>query len=280
MPELPEVETMVRGIRSHVVGRRILALRKCPCRCKPIAISPGWRTIVKRTVGRTVEEVTRIGKRPVLKLSGGDALVVEPRMSGLLLLDDPPDRGHLRLRWDFDGPGEFSSLWFWDRRGLGTLTLYTAEELAARLGPPNLGVDALSITAGELRAGCAGTRREIKVALLDQKLVAGIGNLYASEILHLAGIHPRRPADQLSIAQIRKMHAAIGKVLRAAIRHEGSTLSDGTYRNVLNQDGSYQNAHRVYQRAGEACQNCGGAAIERIVQAQRSTFFCPVCQVW
>lgn len=278
MPELPEVETMVRGIRPHVEGRQITALKKCRCRCKPIAISPSWQVIVKRTVGRTVTEITRIGKRAVFKLSSGEALVIEPRMTGLLLLSDPPDAGHLRVRWDFSDAGDYQSVWFWDRRGLGTLSLFTAEELSQRLGPPNLGVDALEMSTAQWREQCGKTNREIKVAMLDQKMVAGIGNLYASEILHRAGIHPQTPAAQLTTAQIRRMKREVGAVLREAIQHEGSTLSDGTYRNALNRDGSYQNAHRVYQRAGQLCKKCKGTEIQRIVQAQRSTFFCPLCQ--
>jgi formamidopyrimidine-DNA glycosylase len=102
--------------------------------------------------------------------------------------------------------------------------------------------------------------------------------LYASEILHLAGIHPRRQAHRLKGTQIARMAECVLSVLNEAIRHEGSTLSDGTYRNALNQAGGYQNAHRVYDREGETCATCNGPPIRRIVQAQRSTFFCPACQ--
>jgi formamidopyrimidine-DNA glycosylase len=124
----------------------------------------------------------------------------------------------------------------------------------------------------------AGSRREIKVALLDQRALAGVGNLYASEILHLAGVHPQRQCDMLQRAQWQRIHAALVEVLELAIRYEGSTLGDGTYRNALNEAGGYQNHHRVYDRAGEPCPTCHREAIERIVQAQRSTFFCPRCQ--
>jgi len=184
----------------------------------------------------------------------------------------------LRVHWEFQHAQGDSSLWFWDRRGLGTVSLLSEQELAERLGPPHLGVDALRITQRQWTTVCRSTKRAIKVALLDQKFVAGIGNLYASEILHRAGIHPQQPADALSPAQIQRMSAATKAVLRAAIRHEGSTLSDGTYRNALNQNGSYQNAHCVYQRADELCRNCRETQVRRIVQAQRSTFFCPACQ--
>ena len=108
--------------------------------------------------------------------------------------------------------------------------------------------------------------------------VAGIGNLYASEILHLAKIHPAVPAGQLARPEVERLSTAAAEVLSLAIAYEGSTLGDGTYRNTLNQSGGYQNSHRVYDRAGEKCQTCGQGEIVRIVQSQRSTFFCPVCQ--
>jgi formamidopyrimidine-DNA glycosylase len=124
-----------------------------------------------------------------------------------------------------------------------------------------------------------GSGRAVKVAMLDQRAVAGIGNLYASEILHLAGIHPAHRCDKLTRAQWQRVADATHSVLETAIRYEGSTLGDGTYRNALNQAGDYQNHHRVYDRADEACSNCGaGNRVVRIVQAQRATFFCPGCQ--
>ena len=122
------------------------------------------------------------------------------------------------------------------------------------------------------------SKRAIKVALLDQRALAGVGNLYASEILHLCGIHPARRCDLLKRAQWEAIHARMREVLELAIQHEGSTLSDGTYRNALNKEGGYQNHHRVYDRAGDPCPTCSRGAIIRIVQAQRATFYCPECQ--
>jgi formamidopyrimidine-DNA glycosylase len=119
----------------------------------------------------------------------------------------------------------------------------------------------------------------VKVALLDQRAVAGIGNLYASEILHLAEVHPAKRCDKISRRQWQAIADATHEILEHAIRYEGSTLSDGTYRNALNQNGGYQNHHRVYDRATKPCPRCGPATqIKRIVQAQRSTFFCAACQ--
>jgi formamidopyrimidine-DNA glycosylase len=136
----------------------------------------------------------------------------------------------------------------------------------------------MTATPDLLRDRLAASRRAIKVALLDQRTVAGIGNLYASEILHLAGIHPARPCQRLKPGDWQALSAAVVDVLSEAIRYEGSTLSDGTYRNAQNEAGGYQNHHRVYDRAGESCPGCRKAKVVRIVQAQRSTFFCPVCQ--
>jgi formamidopyrimidine-DNA glycosylase len=277
MPELPEVETMVRGIRDAVAGRRIATFSRCPCRCRPIALRPPLRSIRRLCEGQTIVAVRRRAKRIVLELSTGDAFVVEPRMTGLVLLADPPDREHLRFEWRLEGKRP-QSLWFWDRRGLGTVRLLSPTQLALALGPDFLGLDALEMSSAGWHALCRRTSRPIKVALLDQKLVAGIGNLYASEILHLAGIHPERRANRLKRAQIARMGECVQLVLNEAILHEGSTLADGTYRNALNQAGGYQNAHRVYDREGDPCATCHGPPIRRIVQAQRSTFFCPACQ--
>jgi formamidopyrimidine-DNA glycosylase len=146
-----------------------------------------------------------------------------------------------------------------------------------RLGGKKLGPDALAVTSDQLRSRLMASKRAVKVALLDQRAVAGIGNLYASEILHLAGVHPAKQCDRLSKSKWQAIHEAIRAVLEKAIQYEGSTLSDGTYRNALNQDGGFQYHHRVYDRADQSCCHCG-STIRRIVQAQRSTFFCPKCQ--
>ncbi|MBW3542340.1 MAG: bifunctional DNA-formamidopyrimidine glycosylase/DNA-(apurinic or apyrimidinic site) lyase [Planctomycetes bacterium] len=278
MPELPEVETMVRGIRPHVEGRTIASVRRCRCRLKPIAIHPSGARLGRLLRGSVVNRVRRIAKRVVLEMGSGAALAIEPRMTGLVLLGEPPNREHLRLEWRFADAGEYPSLWFWDRRGLGTVRLYLPGEIERHLGPERLGRDALEMTRGEWAAKLSSTRRAVKVALLDQRLAAGIGNLYASEILHLTRIHPERPADALRPSEVTRLHAAVQAVLSDAIRYEGSTLGDGTYRNALSREGRYQNEHRVYMRCGSRCPTCRRGTIVRIVQAQRSTFFCPRCQ--
>jgi formamidopyrimidine-DNA glycosylase len=277
MPELPEVETMVRGVRGDCEGRVITQLEFVKCRRRPIQVVPSPRGICKAVAGRTLTRVWRLAKRIILELDSGDSVVVEPRMTGLLLLADPPTVEHRRVVWHFQPvSSKAAALEFWDRRGLGTLSVLTPEQietLRARLGP-----DAISMELKDWRMRLGRTAREIKVALLDQNLVGGIGNLYASEILHRARISPLRSAATLTNQQLRRLSEAAHEILADAIRCEGSTLSDGTYRNALSKDGTYQNHHRVYQRAGELCQSCGKGRICRVVQAQRATFYCAQCQ--
>lgn len=269
---------MVRGIRPYVAGRKLAALRRCRTKCRPITIQPSFPTMATRLSGRTVHSVRRLGKRILLDFDGELSLAIEPRMTGLVILSDPPDAEHLRLKFEFAGERDYNAVWFWDRRGLGTVRLYGPGELDAWLGSHRLGPDALTVTADDLSAMFRRTKRAIKVVLLDQQIVAGIGNLYASEILHVSAIHPNRPADSLSAPEIRRLLSATVSVLEEAIRYEGSTLGDGTYRNALNKAGGYQNVHHVYQKHGKSCPRCRQGIIERSVQAQRSTFFCPRCQ--
>jgi formamidopyrimidine-DNA glycosylase len=276
MPELPEVETMRRGILP-IVGGRISSVEFPRLRCKPILVTPERRTLRRRLAGRKILDVGRLGKRVLVWMDGDTVLVLEPRMTGLVLLADPPDLEHLRLRLELDCEKE-RQLLFWDRRGLGSVQLWTRSEFNERYHQNAVGPDALEASVDVVRERLGTSRRAIKVALLDQRPIAGIGNLYASEILHAAGISPRKPCHRLRAVDWSRLHAAIQGVLTEAIRYEGSTLSDGTYRNALNQQGGYQNHHRVYDREGEPCPTCRKATIKRIVQAQRSTFYCPRCQ--
>jgi len=276
MPELPEVETMRRGVIG-IVGQSIRSVTCPPCPRRPILIEPTIGVIDRRCCGRVIIGVGRRGKRVLIHLDDGQMFVIEPRMTGLVLLVEPPTREHLRLRIELER-GPIQELLFWDQRGLGTVRLLDTSESDVWLNESHIGRDALEITAEELREQLSVSRRAIKVALLDQKHVAGIGNMYAAEILHLAGIDPRTRCDRLTKPQWTRIHVAVSKILNEAILHEGSTLSDGTYRNALNLNGSYQNQHLVYDREGQICKRCAVGVVRRIVQAQRSTFFCPVCQ--
>lgn len=266
---------MRRGLLP-VIGSRIESAVRPRSRQRPILLQPRIDVFDRRVAGRQIVAVGRRGKRVLVELDDNQSIVFEPRMTGLVLLTDPPTTAHLRLRLSLSGRPH-RQLLFWDRRGLGTVRLLSADALARSIDS-RLGEDALTITAERLREKLRGSRRAVKVALLDQTVVAGIGNLYAAEILFVAGVDPRTRCDRLSRPQWDRIGLASLAVLEEAIRYEGSTLGDGTYRNALNQTGGYQNHHRVYGRAGATCRRCRQGTIRRIVQAQRSTFFCPHCQ--
>ncbi len=286
MPELPEVETMRRGL-AGVVGMRIDSVDIPRGRLRPVVMDPVRAVLLRQLQGKVIEDAERFGKRIAIRLSGCGHrqnvrriqwLVIEPRMTGLLLVADPPTQEHVRLRLSECGALKRSrGLIFWDRRGLGTVRLVDAEGLEKLCGPARLGPDALRISCDELTERLGRSTRAIKVALLDQRAVAGIGNLYAAEILFLAGINPQTRCQRLSRRRWQQLHAVVREVLEEAVELEGSTLSDATYRTALNEPGRYQARHRVYGRQGKPCPACG-TAIRRIVQAQRSTFYCPKCQ--
>ena len=276
MPELPEVETMRRGV-MNIAGATIKKAARTRCRKKPIQISPRVDRLNRRVSGQQIASVDRLGKRVVLRLASDDRIIFEPRMTGIVLLGQPPNEDHLRFELQLSGC-EAERLLFWDRRGLGKIALLTGDQYQAKISDGSLGPDAVLVQADEFRARGKFSTREIKVALLDQKFIAGVGNLYASEILHLAGVDPRTRCHRLRIKQWEMIHRCMHSILKRAIEYEGSTLADGTYQKALNDPGGYQNQHRVYDREGKKCPTCRKQVIRRIVQAQRSTFFCDQCQ--
>ena len=175
----------------------MLASSALRCQRRPILIEPRVERFRRLAVGAEVTDVGRIGKRVVVHLDRGHAIVFEPRMTGLVLLAAPPTVEHLRLRIGLSG-GPSIELFYWDRRGLGSVRLLSDAGLSDLYSNGSVGPDALQITADELAARLGDSRRAIKVALLDQRAVAGIGNLYAAEILHRARIHPARPCDRFA----------------------------------------------------------------------------------
>jgi formamidopyrimidine-DNA glycosylase len=239
-----------------------------------VEMTPNLKTIRRRVVGRKILGANRIGKRIILELDSHDRIVIEPRMSGAVILEHPRDRAHLRLILTLSGPAK--QLLFWDQRGLGVVRLVAPAEFETRYGGEKIGPDALQVSVAQLRVRLGSSRRPIKVALLDQKALAGIGNIYASETLHRAGIHPATPCNRLTARQWTKLRTEMREVLHEALREQGSTLSDNIYATPEGAPGQY--AFHVYQRHGKPCLRCGKADIERIVQSQRSTFFCPRCQ--
>jgi formamidopyrimidine-DNA glycosylase len=282
MPELPEVETMCRGI-TGCVGRRIVAATLPRGRVRPITTAPRPAVLIERLAGRTIAGVFRRGKRVVLEVVAPGTtplwLVIEPRMTGLMLVADPPSAEHVRLDLALGAirGAAVTRLLFWDQRGLGTIRLLDARGLERACGAAKLGPDGLVVTGEDLAARLDRSRRAVKVALLDQRAVAGIGNIYAAEILYRAGLDPRTSCRRLRADDWQRIAACTRAVLAEAVRHEGSSIGDETYRTATGITGRFQKRHRVYGREGRPCQRCR-MPIVRIVQAQRSTFFCPGCQ--
>ena len=285
MPELPEVETMARGI-AGLCGARIVAARFPQGTCRPLAIAPDPAEIAARLERHRILSVARFGKRVAIEVGGEKStphwLVIEPRMTGLLLVAEPPTPQHVRMELEVVmGKGSSArprhKLLFWDQRGLGTIRLLDAKGLDRACGTAKLGPDGLVVTGSDLAERLGGSRRGVKVALLDQKAVAGIGNIYAAEILHRAAIDPRTPCNRLSATAWEAVARAAREILASAVAHEGSSIGDELYRTADNRKGGYQKLHCVYGLAGTPCKTCG-EAIQRIVQAQRSTFFCAACQ--
>ena len=262
MPELPEVETYARGLR-RLIGRRFLGARALWPRSAPT----GPDLLGPRIAGQTVLDVARRGKYIVLTLSD-DTLLVHLKMTGELVVAPvaaPPDP-HARVVFDLDDGEE---LRFHDPRKFGRVYLVTdPAQITGALGPEPLAED---FTPQALAARLAGRRGRLKSLLLDQTFVAGVGNIYADEALHRAGLHPLRPADTLTPDEQVRLYIAIRAVLAQGIANRGTNL-DWAYTQGTNQD-----ALRVFHRHGQPCPTCG-TLIERITLGQRGTHFCPMCQ--
>lgn len=282
MPELPEVETVRRGIAAHVVGRtvsRVEVGRERTVR------RMGREALIHGLSGTTIVSAQRRGKYLLCPLDSGEVLMIHLRMSGRVLIAESlaprPPHTHVVAHLNAFGDAPPIELWFVDPRTFGEVLVFdpahAAEQVPelARLGPDPL-VD--EFTPEVLARQLHGKRGALKAALLDQSVVAGIGNIYADEILHRAGLRPRREPQRLSRRTIERLHGAIVEVLAAAVASGGSTLDDTQYVDVDGATGSYQHEHRVYGRAGDACLTCGRARISRTVVAGRTTCYCAVCQ--
>ncbi|XZE46574.1 bifunctional DNA-formamidopyrimidine glycosylase/DNA-(apurinic or apyrimidinic site) lyase [Pirellulaceae bacterium SH467] len=277
MPELPEVETMRRGLLP-IVGSRITGVEFPEIPYRPIVVLPDRAGFAHGCLGKQICDVRRIAKRVLVDLEDGLSIVMQPKMAGIAMLRDAPSPQHIRVLFHLDRATPHDQFLYWDRRGLGNVCLWNPDEIDAVLGPSRLGPDASIVDADLFVSRFRNCHREVKVALLDQSLVAGIGNLYAAEILFAAKVHPQQRCTELSTRQWKRIHQETIRILQQAIENEGSTLKDGTYRNAINGEGSYQSMHRVYDREGLPCTRCSNGKVQRIVQGQRSTFFCPRCQ--
>ncbi len=276
MPELPEVETVRRAIRPVLVGARVSAARVC----HPRAARRQARAadVEDRLVGRRILGTDRIGKFLLIGLDSDLTWVVHLGMSGRIGLVPPlaPMALHTRF-WADTASGP--SVRFVDPRTFGFVAVFTARELAestlARLGP-----DAWRELPSPDRLSERMESRSVAVKslLLDQRFVAGLGNIYADEVLHRARIHPARPAGSLSDREVGMLHSQVHPVLSEAIVRGGTSLDDLAYLLPDGRAGDFLRYLRVYGREGRSCRCCG-AAIQRMVIGSRSSFFCPSCQV-
>ncbi len=283
MPELPEVETVRRGLVDRVVGRRIDRVEIGRLRA---VRRTGPERVIEGLTGRTILEAQRRGKYLICPLDSGESLMVHLRMSGQLLVDsiESPRSAHshvnLRLA-PTSASATIEELRFVDPRTFGEVVVFGPEEVdlvvpeIGRLGPDPI-VD--GIDWGDFRRRLARTRRGAKAVLLDQSVIAGIGNIYSDEILHRARIHPLRPAERIGREPARRLHRAIDEVLRAAVAAGGSTLRDAQYVDVAGRSGSFQDLHLVYGRAGRTCVTCERGRIRVATVAGRTSHWCPVCQ--
>jgi formamidopyrimidine-DNA glycosylase len=267
MPELPEVETIKNELSPWVVGQSFTKVTildtKLLCGSTAMGVRHGL-------VGQRVERLERRGKYLIFHLSSGRSLIMHLRMTGVLLLNPIGVDRYARAVFQLSSGHR---LVFSDRRRLGLIWLVDdAETVVGKLGPEPLDK---RFTAGVLQQRLNKHHMPIKAALLDQRIVAGIGNMYADEALFAARIHPLRKADDLSPAEVRTLHNSIHRVLQAAICNKGASVDS-----YIRPEGELGTAHfnfKVAHRGGEPCPVCGGT-IERVVVQNRGSYFCSRCQ--
>ncbi|RRR65589.1 MAG: bifunctional DNA-formamidopyrimidine glycosylase/DNA-(apurinic or apyrimidinic site) lyase [Candidatus Viridilinea halotolerans] len=274
MPELPEVEIAARSLAPQVEGRVVVAVERLDW--ERMVETPDAASFRLLIVGRQIQCAHRRAKWVLLDLDDAWTLAIHLRMSGNLTVQRPEveARHHVHLilqlsdggRIFFDDERKFGRVRLLDRSGLAHLdACHGPEPLDARFTP--------EVLAGIL----AGRQTKIKSLLLDQHRIAGLGNIYVNESLWHARLHPSLPAGRVAGQSVVDLHAAMRQVLEQAIAHEGSSLRN--YRNGYGRRGQNQEHFLVYDRAGQPCLRCG-CPIERLVIAQRSSFYCPACQIW
>ena len=280
MPELPEVESTRLTLVPHVVGRRVVEVRSGR---RDYALGRGDRAATARELllDGTITGIKRRGKLMWALAADGRAMAMHLGMSGEMRIvapgaaidpafDGPASHVHVAwtlddgTRWLFRDPRRFGGVW------CAASEAEINERFVRRLGP-----DGLTVTGDELWGELHVSRRAVKAALLDQSIVAGVGNIYADEALFETQIHPRKFGTRLTREQVERLSAAIRAILAAAVREGGSTLRD--YRDASGAPGRAQAAHKAYGRGGEACVRCG-AVLKSTTVAQRTTVLCPVCQ--
>ncbi|MFN2187734.1 MAG: DNA-formamidopyrimidine glycosylase [Candidatus Promineifilaceae bacterium] len=270
MPELPEVETVVRSLRQRLIAKTIQDVEnQWPRQLATHDI----RALREQIAGTRIKTIHRRGKYIVFGLDSDDWLIIHLKMTGQLLIQKDQDALDNHVHTIFQlSDGE--QLRFHDVRKFGRVYLTSdSSEILGALGPEPLDS---SFTAPSLHKMLSGRKRIIKPLLLDQEFIAGIGNIYADEALHLAQISPRRNSAAITLAEAKRLHAGIVSTLQSAIDLGGATIND--YRQPDGSEGEMQNTLRAYGREGEPCLRCSGV-ITRIVLGSRSTYYCPNCQV-
>jgi len=288
MPELPEVTTMVKGLKQKVLERTIVDVWTDAE--KLIKIPKSFEDFKKGLVGKKIKDVRRRGKIILVELDGNKNLLIHPKMTGHFLVGkwekkarawEPLEKGPLG-----DPMNRFVHLIFWldnglmvafsDLRKFGRIELWDTEQLPGAQIIQGLGTDALDLTFEKFKEIIKkAKKKKIKQLLMDQKLIAGIGNIYSGEILFQAGVHPFRSADSLKQDELKKIHKAIGNILKKAIGLAGSSVSD--FRRTSGTKGKFQEIIKVYRREGQKCSKCG-TIIERKKIGGRSAHFCEKCQ--
>ncbi|MGH2968108.1 MAG: bifunctional DNA-formamidopyrimidine glycosylase/DNA-(apurinic or apyrimidinic site) lyase [Solirubrobacteraceae bacterium] len=270
MPELPEVETIRRHLAPHVEGRRLERLRVLDARWSRPLAPPELEAAVE---GRAVERLGRRGKYLVWELEDDAFLLMHLRMTGTLLLDPPGEPPHNRV-WIELGEHRLA---FTDPRRFGTGELALGPDALDAFFAARLGVEPLDdgFTAAHLHRLARSSRAPIKAFLLDQKRVAGVGNIYADEALFRARVHPLRPANRLTRAQCAALRDAVVASLEAGIEAKGATIDD--FRDPYGAGGAFQDQFLVHRREGERCPNCG-RPVRKLRAAGRGTYVCERCQ--
>ena len=271
MPELPEVETIRRQLAPHLEGRTIVNVEILDPRwTRPLPPVP----VEDELRGAVVERVGRSGKYLVWTLSGERYLLVHLRMTGALLFDPPVEPPHTRVRFELDGQHRLAYV---DPRRFGTGHLIFGAVARDAYLDSRLGVEPFTpgFTAEHLRGLARGRRAPVKAFVLDQRRIAGVGNIYADEALFRAGIHPLRAAGQLTAAQWQRVRDGIEEALAAGIEAKGATIDD--FRHVDGARGSFQDRFLIHRREGKPCPRCG-RPVRKIVAAGRGTYVCEHCQ--
>jgi formamidopyrimidine-DNA glycosylase len=279
LPELPEIETIRRTIGPLLVGRtlHVAAIGPHDMRARGEGRGSGgsrstWIAPRELLDGARVDRLERRGKRLAILASDGRALVIQLGMSGQFMTGKEAEATHRHVTWGIGGRA--ANIVFRDPRRFGGVTPYRSHAALLEAWDLELGADGLTVTAEQLTQRLSG-KRAVKAALLDQTVVAGVGNIYADESLHLAGIDPRMRCSRLRPQRVAELAEAIRTILMRAVTHGGSTLRD--YRAGNGARGNAQQLHAVYGRDGEPCMACG-AALRGARLAGRATVWCAGCQ--